>query len=74
MSNFEYNVPKLGDLSEFDEKFLKKIKELVEEYVKKLEVVKIKDGLKLFMDISSEGNVFFNEVKPWEHLKTDKNK
>lgn len=74
IKKFDYVVPKVDvtALREYDINFLKKVSELVQEYHKKLELVKIKEGLKILMEISSEGNLYMQEVKPWDAIKTDK--
>ncbi len=76
LKKFDLEVPKL-DISKLEERdlnFLKKIHELVQEYHKKLELVKIKDGLKIVMEISREGNEYMQVVEPWVMLKIDKEK
>mmetsp|Transcript_35423 Transcript_35423/g.67796 ORF Transcript_35423/g.67796 Transcript_35423/m.67796 type:complete len:1001 (-) Transcript_35423:335-3337(-) len=51
-----------------------KIQPIVVEYVEMLEKLKIKDGLRVAMKVSSAGNLFFQEQQPWVVLKTDKAK
>ncbi|DBA80051.1 hypothetical protein WJX79_001269 [Trebouxia sp. C0005] len=45
---------------------------LVDTYVAALEARKLKDGIRIAMAISSVGNKFFQDHKPWEALKADK--
>jgi len=73
LKKFNNEVPKVDrtKLQDFDFKFLKKVRELTQEYHKKLEYVKIKDGLKIVMEISGEGNLYMQEVEPWVVFKTD---
>lgn len=75
MKKFNLEVPALdkSKLRDYDLKFLKKVNHLVQEYQKKLEFVKIKDGLKILMEISSESNLYMQEVKPWDVIKVDRN-
>ncbi|KAL3147164.1 hypothetical protein ABBQ32_002671 [Trebouxia sp. C0010 RCD-2024] len=45
---------------------------LVDAYVTALEARKLKDGIRIAMSISSLGNKFLQDYKPWESIKTDK--
>lgn len=74
LKRFEYLVPgyNLSLLRDIDVNFLKVLFDRVIEYKQKLELVKIKDGLKLVMEISKECNHYMQEVAPWELIKTDK--
>jgi len=45
-------------------------RKLISEYLNSLENVKIKDGLRIFMEISSLGNVYLQETEPWAIIKT----
>jgi methionyl-tRNA synthetase len=51
-----------------------KVQPIVQEYVACLEKLKLKDGLRLAMKLSSAGNLFFQESQPWVALKQDKAK
>jgi len=57
-------------LERIDEKYLEKI-----EQIKKIliEEVNLKEALDLVMGISSSGNKYFQDSKPWESLKEDAN-
>ncbi|KAG1675465.1 hypothetical protein FOA52_001764 [Chlamydomonas sp. UWO 241] len=46
----------------------------VEEYLAAMEKIKIRDGIKIVMAISAEGNRFLQETAPWTVVKTDKDK
>eukprot|EP01080_Neovahlkampfia_damariscottae_P000102 gene102-4351_t len=69
-SNFEGKVPKdeIGD-AEMD--VIKKIDLLMKEYINALENIKLKEGLKIVLKISSLGNLYLQEQKPWDIIKTD---
>ncbi len=55
-----------------DEKFLETQQKLVKEIAEDLENVKIKDGLHKLMNIGKNANKYFQDNKPWELVKTDK--
>lgn len=52
-------------------KFLKITHDYVQKYISLLEGVKIKEGLKLVIELSEEGNKFFQDLKPWDLFKTN---
>lgn len=68
---YKLTVPKAYNINEKDIEFFKVVEKHVLEYVKNLENVKIKDGLRVFMELSSHGNGYFQENAPWELIKTD---
>lgn len=68
-------VPKYeGELHETDATFFNDLKALFEKYINLLEDVKIKDGMKTAMELSSRCNVYFQENQPWELNKKDLNR
>jgi len=74
--NFNKTIPKLHDdkldLVGKDKNFLTKLTEYFVNYKKALENVKIKEGLRIFMELSSLGNSYFQETEPWISFKEDK--
>ena len=44
----------------------------VEEYIAVMEKVKLRDGIRLAMAISADGNKFLQDSKPWAVFKEDK--
>ncbi|GIL79322.1 hypothetical protein Vretifemale_8708, partial [Volvox reticuliferus] len=46
----------------------------VEEYISTLERIKLKEGLRIVMSISADGNKFLQDTKPWVAVKEDKDK
>ncbi|XP_047325880.1 probable methionine--tRNA ligase [Impatiens glandulifera] len=52
--------------------FGEKVGDLVEQYVEAMEKVKLKQGLKIAMSISGEGNAYLQESKFWKLFKEDK--
>ncbi len=61
-------------LSERDINFLKKSLVLYRDYTDALNNVKIKEGLKCFMELSSIGNSYFQETEPWVLIKSEPQK
>ncbi len=72
-NNFEGNVPAM-QANETDSVFLKQQEKLAEEITKSLEGVKIKDALHKMMSYSKNANKYFQDNKPWELVKTDKDR
>ena len=74
--NYNKKVPKLNldFLNEKDLTFFKKTEELVQEYFNALDNVKIKEGLRILMEISSLGNSYFQETEPWVVIKSNTEK
>jgi len=72
--NYKLKTPKFINSEELfiekDKEFLVNTRKLVSEYINALENVKIKDGLRIFMELSSLGNVYLQETEPWAILKT----
>lgn len=75
---FNKSVPKLHhdkiDLEGKDKLFFTKITEQFINYKKALENVKIKEGLRIFMELSSLGNSYFQENEPWIGINKDKDR
>ncbi|KAG2489494.1 hypothetical protein HYH03_011947 [Edaphochlamys debaryana] len=46
----------------------------VEEYLAAMEKIKIREGIRLVMSISADGNKFLQDTKPWVAVKEDKDK
>jgi methionyl-tRNA synthetase len=69
---YNKKVPKINFdlLNEKDIAFFKKAEELVNEYFAALDDVKIKEGLRIFMELSSLGNSYFQETEPWVLIKS----
>lgn len=71
--NFNSRVPKfLKDEAVFlekDKELMVQARKLILEYINALESVKIKDGLRIFMEISSLGNGYLQETEPWAIIK-----
>ena len=44
----------------------------MEEYIAVMEKIKLRDGIRLAMAISADGNKFLQDQQPWAVLKKDK--
>ena len=73
--NYKLKVPKFKKdeniYVEKDKELLFATRKLVLEYITALENVKIKDGLRIFMEVSSLGNTYLQETEPWAIIKTN---
>ncbi|MFW5952714.1 MAG: methionine--tRNA ligase [Candidatus Natronoplasma sp.] len=70
-SNFG-EIPQAGEIDERDQRAIEKIKRKTEEIGKSIENRKFKEGLKKVMELSREGNRYFNDKAPWEKLPDEK--
>ncbi|MFP3949542.1 MAG: methionine--tRNA ligase [Candidatus Micrarchaeia archaeon] len=70
-NNFGGELP-YGELSREDEEFLEKQKQVIEKYGSLLDEAKIKEGLEKVLEFSKNANRYFQENKPWELVKSDK--
>jgi len=66
-SNFG-EVPPAGEIDERDKEVIEKIERKTKEIGKSIENRKFKEGLKKVMELSREGNRYFNDKAPWEKL------
>ncbi len=57
-----------------DDEVLRKIEETKEKIVKALETWEFKVASDAFMELASFGNVYFQNAKPWDLIKEDKDK
>ncbi len=79
--NFNMKVPKFTlekeqeknekKFNEKDRELLNNTRKLISEYINALDNVKIKEGLRIFMELSSLGNAYLQETAPWVIMKTD---
>jgi methionyl-tRNA synthetase len=70
-NNFDGVIEK-GELKNGDKKLLKDIESSAEKIEELLDEVRLRDALVEILRISSEGNKYFQENKPWELVETDK--
>jgi methionyl-tRNA synthetase len=69
---FEGKVPKPGEFTEKDKKLLSIIEKAPEKIKQNLENIELNEGLKRILELCSEANRYFQENKPWELIKNDK--
>ncbi|MFW6376324.1 MAG: methionine--tRNA ligase, partial [Thermoplasmatota archaeon] len=64
-------VPEAGELTEKDQEIIEFIEHKVEEVGKFIEERKFKEGLRVLLELSREGNRYFNDQEPWSVIKED---
>ena len=52
-----------------EKKFLENTMNKFKNYIKAMENVEIREGIKIFMEISSLGNGYLQNTKPWDLMK-----
>jgi len=67
-SNFGH-VPKAGELTDRDEEILDTIDKKVEKVGEFISQTKFKEGLRVLLELSREGNRYFNDQEPWSVIK-----
>ena len=65
-------IPKPGKFTKEDEELIKKINDYPKEIKELLEKIELKEALKKILELSSHGNKYFQDNKPWELIKKDK--
>eukprot|EP01116_Phalansterium_solitarium_P021852 TRINITY_DN6985_c0_g1_i2.p1 TRINITY_DN6985_c0_g1~~TRINITY_DN6985_c0_g1_i2.p1 ORF type:complete len:745 (+),score=126.72 TRINITY_DN6985_c0_g1_i2:114-2348(+) len=66
--------PYCGELHPDDQILFDEINKLLAQYIAALSAVHIKEGLKYAMAISQKGNAYLQHRKPWELVKTDRDR
>jgi len=69
---FDNVISKPGKFTKEDEELIKKIKNSPKEIEELLEKIELKEALQKILELSSNGNKYFQDNKPWELVKTDK--
>lgn len=67
--NFDCKVPDPGKLDSTDERLVNTIKKYVERIGKLLEEVRLRDALSETINLSIEGNKYFQQAQPWKLTK-----
>ena len=70
-NNFEGKIPS-GELNGGDQKFLAEQKEVIGKVEGAMDGMKIKEGLQHMMEFGKNSNRYFQDNKPWELVKTNK--
>jgi len=65
-------IPEEGKLNDSDKQAIKKIEEACKEVDESIGSCNFKKGLRAAMNLAQFGNVYFDQKKPWELVKTDK--
>ncbi|MCX6666918.1 MAG: methionine--tRNA ligase, partial [Euryarchaeota archaeon] len=65
-------IPEKGKLNDSDRQAIKKIEEAYKEVDESIGSCSFKKGLRSAMNLAQFGNVYFDQNKPWELIKTDK--
>lgn len=69
---FNGKIPEPGELTKKDEELIKKIEDYPNRIRKLLEKTKLRSALQQILELSAEGNKYFQDNKPWELIKKDK--
>ncbi len=67
--HFSSKIPSPNELREIDKSFLDNIEKCIKEIKIKYESFELKKAAKLVMEIASQGNIYFNDQKPWILIK-----
>ena len=69
--NFKGKIPPFHEdkLGQTDKEFLKNVMNKFRDYIKAMKEAEIKEGVKLFMEISSLGNGYLQVSQPWNLVK-----
>ena len=67
-------IPEVKELDERDEETLRTMEVSVDNIEKALEECRFKDGLRILLELSREGNRYFNDRAPWVEFKEDKDR
>jgi len=67
-------IPEKGSLDDLDKQAIKKIEYAYKEVGDSLEICSFKKGLRAAMNLAQFGNFYFDQKKPWELIKSDKEK
>lgn len=65
-NQFEGKAPSLGELEQIDQDFMERVDQLVDEAYEAYSHFHLRKATQLIMELSSCGNVYFNEKKPWK--------
>jgi len=67
-------IPEKGTLDDLDKQTIKKIEDISKETSVALENCRFKQGLRAVMNLAQFGNFYFDQKKPWDLIKSDKDK
>jgi methionyl-tRNA synthetase len=72
--NFDGQLPPRGDLAKEDEEFLSALEAARDLAEDRLLAFEFKASLRALMELARAGNVYFDRQKPWELVRTDKDR
>ncbi len=67
----EGKIPKPGKLSEKDKEMLSEVNTLIDKIDASLSKFNFRQAIRLWMQISTTGNRYYDQMKPWESRKKD---
>jgi methionyl-tRNA synthetase len=67
----EGKIPEPGKLEKEDKKMLSEVNSFIDKLDKAVSKFKFKQAIKLWMQISTTGNRYYDQTKPWETRKTN---
>jgi len=67
----EGKIPKPGKLSEKDKKMLSEVNSIIDKLDASLSKFNFRQAIRLWMQISTTGNRYYDQMKPWESRKKD---
>eukprot|EP00743_Colponemidia_sp_Colp-15_P002268 GILK01002458.1.p1 GENE.GILK01002458.1~~GILK01002458.1.p1 ORF type:complete len:998 (-),score=175.31 GILK01002458.1:102-3047(-) len=65
-SKMNFTVPARHDLQQIDLTLFEQVHDIFKQYLDALEAVRLKEGLKLSMELSSIGNKYLQDTQPWK--------
>ena len=69
---FDGVIPESGKFTKEDEELIKRINDYPKEVGRLLEKIELKEALIKILKLSAHGNKYFQDNKPWELVKSDK--
>jgi methionyl-tRNA synthetase len=70
--NFEGKVPKLGELTDYDQQTLETLAELPGKIGEAIDNFKFRDALVYMMEVARLGNKYLADTEPWKVIKEDR--
>jgi len=67
----EGKIPKPKDLSEEDKEMLSEVNSIIDKLDTSLSKFNFRQAIRLWMKISTTGNIYYDQMKPWESRKND---
>eukprot|EP01098_Paradermamoeba_levis_P007686 TRINITY_DN3204_c0_g1_i1.p1 TRINITY_DN3204_c0_g1~~TRINITY_DN3204_c0_g1_i1.p1 ORF type:complete len:780 (+),score=309.97 TRINITY_DN3204_c0_g1_i1:135-2474(+) len=72
VSNFNGAIPHIHEVTEAETTLVTKVEQQLAEYIKALDALLLREGLKIVLAISQLGNQYFQANQPWDLIKKDK--